>query len=160
MVTKKKIFADDRLQRFVNFLADFHRHGRGMVNAVIFDPKTIQQIIGTGFFGQSARSIHRAAFLQFHQNIPLSSICMLSIISQIVPSRLQKCGFRSGFRILFGSSFPQSHNNPYAAVINKIIHSIIMPHFQFAFLFLRDTLRIRPSCSMRARGFQNFSVLN
>ena len=41
-VTKKKIFADDRLQRFVNFLADFHRHGRGMVNAVIFDPKTIQ----------------------------------------------------------------------------------------------------------------------
>ena len=85
---------------------------------------------------------------------------MLSIISQIVPSRLQKCGFRSGFRILFGSSFPQSHNNPYAAVINKIIHSIIMPHFQFAFLFLRDTLRIRPSCSMRASGFQNFSVLN
>ena len=50
--------------------------------------------------------------------------------------------------------------DPYAAVINKIIHSIIMPHFRFAFLFLRDTLRIRPSCSMRARGFQNFSVLN
>jgi Ala-tRNA(Pro) deacylase len=71
--------------------------------------------------------------LQFHQNIPLSSICMLSIISQIVPARLQKCGFRSGFRILFGSSFPQSHNNP-SAQIHSARLSFAKPEYMEKFL--------------------------
>ena len=59
------------MQRLVNFLADLHRHGGRMVDALILDAQMVQQVIGAYLFFQSARRIHRSALLQFHNEYPL-----------------------------------------------------------------------------------------
>ena len=51
-----------------------------MVDALILDAQTIQQVIGAYLFFQSARRIRRSALLQFHNSTPFTPPIIAGLI--------------------------------------------------------------------------------
>ncbi len=65
-VAQHEIFADGGLQNFVHGGAGLHGHGGLVIDALIGDTETVQQVIDPYLLGESGAAVLRTTLYQFH----------------------------------------------------------------------------------------------
>ena len=72
-VAQQQIFADHRIQHPVDLLAGFHSHGGLVVDALVVDSQTVQQIVAANFLLKPSSTVGGTSVYQFHSHFSFLS---------------------------------------------------------------------------------------
>ena len=72
-VAQQQIFADHRIQHPVDLLAGLHGHSRLVIDALVVDSQTVQQIVAADFLLKPSGTVGGTSVYQFHSYRPFLS---------------------------------------------------------------------------------------